>query len=492
MCRSFGYFCYMGKRFLVLLAAAIPFTVFAQEKWDLRRCVEYAVKNNISVKQADVQARFSELQLKTAKMNQVPGLGFSTGLGTQFGRSIDPTTNQYTTTQLLYQTYALQGSVQVFGFGQLKNSLAAARFNAEASLKDVERAANDVSMNVATYYLQVVASKEQINISEVQIKQDLAQYKDTKSRVDAGALPELNLAEIESQLATDSISLITSKASFEQNVLSLKALLNIEAGDAFEVDTPPMDQIPLESIADLQPDVVYQLALNNQPLQKVNDLKIKGAEKTIAAYKSQLYPSLSLAYSLSSRFSNSLKEATSTLTGYGPTTYFTDINGVAYPLQTPVYSSSYSRKSFGNWWQGYGSQLDQNFSQSVGFTLSVPIFNTGNTYRIAYQRSQLDLKNLQLQKAQANQDLQQNIYKAYVNAVSAMQKFFAGDRSVISAQKAYDFGLKRYEVGLLSSIDLLTNQNNLLKAKLNQLSNQYEYVFRMKLLEFYKGQGLKL
>ncbi|BAV10255.1 RND efflux system, outer membrane lipoprotein CmeC [Filimonas lacunae] len=474
------------------MAAAMPFALFAQEKWDLRRCVEYAVKNNISVKQADVQARISELQLKQARMNRFPSLGFSTGLGTQFGRSIDPTTNQFTTTQLLYQNYGLQGSVQVFGFGQLKNSIQAARFNAEAALKDIERAANDVSMNVATYYLQVVASKEQINISEVQIKQDLAQYKDTKSRVDAGALPELNLAEIESQLATDSIALITSRATFEQNVLSLKALLNIEAGDAFEVDTPPMEQIPLENIADMQPDIVYQLALNNQPLQKVNELKIKGAEKTIAAYKSQLYPSLSLGYSLTSRFSSSLKSATNTIAGYDYLPYFTDINGQIYPVQTPVYSSSYSRKSFGKWWDGYGSQLDQNFNQSIGFTLSVPIFNSGNTYKVNYQRSQLDLKTLQLQKAQANQDLQQNIYKAYVNATSAMQKFYAGDRSVASAQKAYDFATKRYEVGLLSSIDLLTNQNNLLKAKLQQLSNQYEYVFRMKLLEFYKGQGLKL
>lgn len=486
----------MGKRFLVLLAAAMPFALFAQEKWNLRRSVEYAVKNNISVKQADVQARINELQLKQATMNRLPGVGFSTGLGTQFGRSIDPTTNQFTTTQLLYQNLSLQGNVQIFGFGQLKHALNAARFNAEAALKDVERAANDVSMNVATYYLQVLAAKEQINISEVQIKQDLAQYKDTKSRVDAGALPELNLAEIESQLATDSIGLITAKATFEQNVLSLKALLNIDAGDAFEVDTPPMDQIPLESIADMQPEIVFQLALNNQPLQKVNALQIKGAEQTIQANKAAMYPSLSAGYSLTSRFSNSLRTIDPTSISIGGYKLVDGtvarINNVDYPLYNATVAYDYQNKPFGQWWKGYGSQLKDNFSQAVGVTLTVPIFNTGNTYRINYQQSQLNLKNLQLQKEQINQDLQQNIYKAYVNAVSAMQKFFAGERSVLSAQKAYDFATKRYEVGLLSSIDLLTNQNNLLKAKLQQLSNQYEYVFRMKLLEFYKGQGLKL
>jgi outer membrane protein len=486
----------MGKRLLVLLAAAMPFALFAQEKWTLRRCVEYAVKNNISVKQADVQARLSELQLKQARLNQVPSLGFNTGLGTQFGRSIDPTTNQFTTTQLLYQNLGLQGNVNIYGFGQLKHSISAARFNAEAALKDVERAANDVSMNVATYYLQVLAAKEQINISDIQIKQDLAQYKDTKSRVDAGALPELNLAEIESQLATDSISLITARATFDQNVLSLKALLNIDAGDAFEVDTPPMDQIPLESLADMQPDYVYQLALNNQPLQKVNELKIKGAEKNIQAQKAALYPVLSAGYSLTSRFSNSLRTIDPTsfnVTGYklvdGTVARY---NNVDLPIYNAAVSYEYQNKPFGQWWAGYGSQVKDNFSQAVGLTLTVPIFNSGNTYRINYQQSILNLKNLQLQKDQASQDLQQNIYKAHVNAASAMQKYFAGERSVATAQKAYDFATKRYEVGLLSSIDLLTNQNNLLKAKLQQLSNQYEYVFRMKLLEFYKGQGLKL
>lgn len=486
----------MGKRFLILLAVALPLALFGQEKWDLRRSVEYAVKNNISVQQADVQARLNELQLKQARMNQIPSLGLSTGLGTQFGRSIDPTTNQFTTTQLLYQNMGLQGDVTLFGFGQLKHAISAARFNAEAALKDVERAANDVSMNVATYYLQVLASKEQINISEVQIKQDIAQYQDTKSRVDAGALPELNLAEIESQLATDSIGLITAKATFEQNVLSLKALLNIDAADAFEVDTPPMDQIPLESIADMQPGVVYQLAMNNQPLQKVNELKIKGAEKTIQANKALLYPRLSLGYSLGTRFSNSLREINPGSVVIGDYKLadglITRVGGVDYPIYNSSVSYGYQSKSFNQWWAGYGSQLNQNFSQSVGLTLSVPIFNTGNTNRINFQQSELNLKNLRLQQSQANQDLQQNIYKAYVNAVSAMQKFYAGERSVTSAQKAYDFAFKRYEVGLLSSIDLLTNQNNLLKAKLQQLSNQYEYVFRMKLLEFYKGQGLKL
>lgn len=484
----------MRKAFFALLTTAMPFLLHAQDKWDLRRCIEYALKNNVSVRQADIQARISALQYKQAKYNQLPNLGYTTGLATQFGRSVDPTQYTYTNSQLLYQNHQLQGGVTLFNFGQLKNSTQAAMFSAQAAMKDVERAGNDIAINVATYYLQVLSAREQININQIQVAQTQSQLDDTRKRVEAGALPELNLAQLESQMSTDSANLITAQQTFEQNVLQLKAVLNIDAGAPFEVDTPPVEKIPLESIADLQPDVVYLLAMQNQPLQKVDSLKIKSAEKTVAANRALLYPRLSLSYSLQSSFSNTLKAqdlSNPTITTQ-PTGSFVQVNNQNYPVLMPVVSGPYKGKSFSNWWDGYGTQLNNNFQQYVGINISVPIFNNTNNYRISMEQSRLTLRNLQLQKEQDDITLKQNIYLAYTNAAAAMKKFNAGEKSVTYAQIAYDYARKRYEVGLLSTIDLLTTQNNLLKAKLQQLTNQYEYVFRMKLLEFYKGQGLKL
>lgn len=478
-----------------MLTTAMPLLLHAQDKWDLRRCIEYALKNNVSVRQADIQARISALQYKQAKYNQLPSVNFGTGLGTQFGRSVNPTTYSYTTSQLLYQNFQLQGGMTLFNFGQLKNSTQAAMFSAQAAMKDVERAGNDIAINVATYYLQVLSAREQININQIQVAQTQSQLDDTRKRVEAGALPELNLAQLESQMSTDSANLITAQQTFEQNVLQLKAVLNIDAGAPFEVDTPPVEKIPLESIADLQPDVVYLLAMQNQPLQKVDSLKIKSAEKTLAANKALLYPRLSLSYSLQSNFSNTLKAqdlSKAVITGSTPTGDYVELNSNKYAVLTPTVSAPFESKSFSRWWDGYGSQLNNNFQQSVGISLSVPIFNNTNNYRINMEQSRLNLRNLQLQKEQDDITLKQNIYLAYTNAAAAMKKFNAGEKSVTYAQIAYDYARKRYEVGLLSTIDLLTTQNNLLKAKLQQLTNQYEYVFRMKLLEFYKGQGLKL
>lgn len=475
----------MLKRIAGMLIVLLPTVLFAQEKWDLRRCVDYATKNNISVKQADVQARLSALQLQQAKLNRYPTASFSANVGGQFGRSIDPTSNQFITQNFFFNQYQLQGGALIFNWNRLGNQQAAANFNSQAALADVERVANDVSLNVASYYLNVLAANEQIKISEVQVEQTKAQYDITKKKVDAGALPELNLAEIESQLATDSSSLIAAKTTFEQNVLFLKALLNIDMAAPFAVDTPAVETIPLEPLAELQPDYVYQLALTTQPQQKVNDLRIKGAEKTVKATKSYMYPSLTGFYSLGATYNNLTRHIDGVnFTGAQDTVGKVNFGGVDYAVTTPQYNIVTSKTKFFD-------QLNNNFNQSLGLGITIPIFNNGS-YRIAYERSKLDLENLKLQKAQSDQTLQSNIYNAYSSAVAALEKYNASTKSVESAQKAYDFATKRYEVGLLSTIDLLTNQNNLLKAKLQQLANHYDYVFKMKVLEFYKGQGIKL
>ena len=143
-------------------------------------------------------------------------------------------------------------------------------------------------------------------------------------------------------------------------------------------------------------------------------------------------------------------------------------------------------------WNGYGSQVDQNFRQNLGIAINIPIFNNGGAARTAYERSKLDVKNATLTIEQADQQLKQDIYQAYTNASAAMQRYNASLVTVAASQKTYDFAKKRYDVGLLGTFELITNQNNLNKANVDKLVAQYEYVFRMKVLEFYKGQGLKL
>ncbi|MFP5040762.1 TolC family protein [Parasediminibacterium sp. JCM 36343] len=482
------------RRILYLSFIIITLEATAQDntgKWDLRRCVDYAMKNNISVKQADVQARIAALQLKQAQLAKYPNASLSSGLGTQFGRSIDRTTNIYSDVQSLYQNIQLQSGIQVYNFNRLKNTVDYAQFSAQAALMDVQKAASDAALSVCTYYLQVLAAKEQVTISQVQITQTKAQLDITQKKVLAGALPELNQVELEAQLANDSSTYITTQTTFEQNVLALKGVLNLDAAAPFEVVIPEASNIPVLPLAELQPQAVYQLALGNQPLQKGNDLRIKAADKNIQVYKAQMYPTLSLGVNLASNFYNAFKKYGYSFNGYVPNGDLVTIGSNTYTVATPNATITQSKRSFGQLWEGYGNQLSNNFGQTVGFSLSVPIFNNGQ-YRIAYEQSKLNYKTQLLNKEGADNTLKQNIFTSYTNAISALQKLNAGKKSVESNQKAYDFATKRYDVGLLSTLDLLTNQNNLLRAKLQQASNEYDYIFKMKLLEFYKGQGLKL
>jgi outer membrane protein len=458
---------------------------FAQDKWDLRKCVEYALQNNISVKQADLQIRFAHLDLQQSKWAQYPFANFSGNLGYSAGRNQDPTSFSLITTGYVFSNYALQSSVDLFNWFTKKNNIAVKDLNLKATQEGVEKAKNDVALNVAVGYLQILLANEQANLARIQVQQTRSQLESTRKQVEAGKLPELNAANLESVLATDSANLISAETSTRQLTLQLKALLNLDAAIPFDVETPPVDRIPVESLADLQPDAVYNLATVNMPQQKVDELNLKAALKNVEVAKGSMYPTFSLFGSLGTAYNNKSKQVLSK-SQVSPAIGKVNVNGTDYnvfPLQP------YDIFTYGN--ISYFDQLNQNFRQSVGISVSVPILN-GGSLRAGWQRSKLNVRQVELQKELNSTTLKQDIYKAYYDATAAIQKFNANKKAVETSQRAYDFATKRYEVGLLSSYDLITTQTNLLQAKTNLLYSQYDYVFKIKLLEFYKGQGLKL
>lgn len=458
---------------------------WAQEKWDLQQCVDYALAHNISVRQADLQTRFAGLDYQQSKMAQQPGANFSTSAGYSSGRNQDPTTFSLITTGYVFNNYSLQASIDLFNWFTKKNTVAVKDLNLKATEEGLQKAKDDVALNVAVAYLQVLLGREQINLARTKIIQTKAQLESTRKQVDAGKLPELNAVNLESLLATDSSSLITAETAAQQSLLQMKALLNLSADALFDIETPPVDMIPVENLADLQPDAVYNLAVNNMPQQKVDELNLQAAIKSVEVARGSMYPTFSLFGSLGSSFNNRATQIKSKSVINAPLGTVT-VSGTAYdvfPLQ-PFESYTYGNI-------GYFNQLNQNFRQSIGLSLSVPIAN-GGSLKTAWRRSRLTVEQVELQKEQNSFTLKQDIYKAYYDAVAAIQTYNANKRSVAASQKAYDFATKRYDLGLLSTYDLITTQTTLQQAKSQALYAQYDYVFKMKLLEFYKGQGLKL
>lgn len=484
------------KNLLLLgLFSCSGFAAPAQDKWGLKRCVEYAINNNISIKQADIDARVANLTYQQSKAAQYGQLNFNTSFGLNFGRSIDPTTNQFTTSQGLFQGFSLQAGTSLFNWFSVRRTIESNRYTYQAQVVNIDKIRNDVTLNVAAAYLTALLSREQVSLAQTKLALTRQQLEITRKLVAAGSLPELNAAELEAQFATDTSALIANQQTYDINVLSLKAFLSMDAAAPFEIDTPPVETIPVEPIAEMQPDIVYAMAEKIFPQQKMNDLRITAAQKSVQSVKGQLYPTLVAFGSLGDNFANDLRNTyTTLLPGLGTPLGLSALNGTTgelYPVYQPNYSSTKSGKNLSEIFDGYGSQLSNNFRQQVGLQLNVPLFN-GNQVRTNYEKAKLNVKTANLQKESDLLTLKQNIYQAYFNAVASLEKFEANKKAVATAERSFDLATKRYNIGMLNTIDYLVNQNNLFTARINQLSAQYDYVFRMKVLEYYKGLGVKL
>jgi outer membrane protein len=465
---------------ITLLIATCP--AKAQQKWGLLQCIEYAMANNISIKQVDLQSKIAELTLKQSKYGQLPNLNFSGGPAFSNGRNQDPTTFSLITQSYLSANMQLQSSADIFNWFSKKNTIAANDWELQAAKANTDKLKNDIALTVANLYLQILLAKEQEKIAGIQLQQSQAQLSNTRKLVDAGNLPELNAANLEAQVAIDSSNVITAKGNVIQNILSIKAYMAVDAATPFEIETPAAEKIFVEKLADLQPETVYALAIANMPQQKFNEFKLKAAQKTSEAVKGSMYPTLSMYGGLGSRYNNRATEITG-VTFLNDTIGKVVVGGTPYNVFAPF--PAYTSQK-----QGFFSQINQNFNQTVGLTVSVPIFN-GLAARTNYQKSKISIRNQELQKELDNQTLKQDIYKAYNASMVALEKLNAGKKSLEAAERTFYFAQKRYDVGMMGTFELITNQNNLFTAKLQNALNQFDYVFKMKVLEFYKGQGLK-
>ncbi|HEY0680527.1 MAG TPA: TolC family protein [Chitinophagaceae bacterium] len=470
------------------LALIVILPATAQEKWNLRKCVEYALANNISVKQIDIQARLAELTYRQSRLQQYPSANISGNAGINAGRSIDPTTNQFTTSQLFFTGLNFSTGATIFNWFSLKNNIAGNDFEMQAARAAVDKLKNDIALNVATAYLLVLVSEEQANVAAVTLQQSQQNRLNIRRRVDVGTLPELNFLEADAQAARDSSTMIIARATVQQNLLQLKAILNLDAAVPFEVELPPLEQIPVEPLSELQPEVVYSLALQNLPQQRVNELRIKAADKFIKAARGNMYPTFSFFGGMGTNYANNkIPDVIVTPTGsFQNTGAIVNIGGTDYQVKAPEFNQTITTYRI-----PAGTQISDNFRQNGGISVSIPLFN-GGIARTGWKRSQLNMENLQLQKQLDNQTLKQNIYTAYTTALTALERFNASVKTIETAEKAFTFSQKRFDVGLQSTIEYLTNQNNLFRARIERLQAQVEYVFRLKVLEFYKGQGIKL
>jgi outer membrane protein len=477
---------------ILFLLFIISFKLSAQQTWNLKSCVEYAMAHSNAVNQSEIQAKNAALNFSQSKSSLYPTLSFGGSGAFNSGNNQDPTTFTRVTENYLSSGMQLQSSTDIFNFYSKRNSILANQWEFLASQAYVNKIKSDIALATANAYLQALLAKEQEKITIVQIEQTQFQLNNTQKLVEAGSLPTLNATQLEAQLASDSGNYIAAKGNTLQAVLALKSLMNIDAAAAFEIETPPIESIPVQPITELLPEYVYSEAVKNQPQQLYNEYKIKAALKNNQVTKASMYPTIGAFASLSSNYLSFNKRPiyNKVFTGYQSTGLVADAGGgVLYDVQSPIFTNGTVDKYIKP--DKFFTQFKDNFRKSFGISVNVPILN-GGIAKTNYERSLLNLQSLELQKQQDNQKLKQDIYQAYTSALTSLQRFNSSKKGVEANQKTYDFASKRFSIGALSTFDLISTQNNLLRSKLEYSINQFDFVFKMKVLEFYKGLGLIL
>jgi outer membrane protein len=480
-------------RIFCLLFIFISFHSIAQtdDTWSLERAVNYAIEHNLSIQQSVLNARLSKLTYIQSTVSQLPNINGSASRGRSYGRSVDPTTNQFVSgSSYDYMSLGGNADVLLFGWFQKRNTIRSNNFTSQAAQADLGQLTNDISLNVATGYLRALLAQQQILVSEKQVGLSKAQLDQTKKFAEAGKLPELNVAQLESQLANDSANLIGAYTEYTAALLDIKALLNFDFKTPFNITAPNIDIANLSVSLTPTPEEIYDVAVKNYGTIKSSKMKLKASERQLWSARGSLLPQLTMGAQLGSNWSSTTKDITAyNITGYNPNGSFVtaDIPGIGL-TKFDVYQPNVSYTTSD---VAHNTQLDRNFRQTVSLSLNVPIFN-GWQSQLAVKQAKFNMLNLQIAKTQAEVKLKQDIYKAHNDAKNSLQKYYAAERANNAAERAFDFAKKRYDLGLTNTVEYLTTQNTLYSASSNLARAKYDLIFKLKVIDYYLGKELKL
>lgn len=475
----------------ILKKSAFVFTLLttclglqAQDSWTLEKCINYARDNNISVKQAEANIKTALLSEKQAKASRLPNVSANGSLSEQFGYTIDPTTNGFSNQAIGANSLSLNAGVNLFSGGQIYHSIKKAGLDAKAAAADADQTVNSLGLQIASAYLNILLFEEQAGSALQRVEQSKQQLGVTLKLIDAGSQPQAERFTIEAQLAREEQAAIVARNNVDLAYLNLKQLLQLEPDFDLRIEKPVV-LIP----SDINPDAVsltpvYNTALTTQPSVTAADLRVKSAEEEEAIAKAAYYPTVSLGASLSSYYSTQSKDAIYTGATVPGATQTVDVGGTLVPVT--FYQKDYYLKKV-----PYFTQLDRNFGQGVNLQVQVPIYQNGRT-RLSVERARLGIITSQLQNNQTRQQLKNDIQTAIANARSTRLQLAAAQKSVDANRIAYSNTEKRHNLGAANTLELTTAKTNLAIAENDLIVAKYDYLFRLKILDFYQGKPLKL
>lgn len=431
------------KYSFLILSFCLASVVSAQQQLTLDQCIAIALENNRNVKQQELNKQNREIAYNQARADLLPNLNASAGQNFVFGRSIG-LDNTYQNTNSSQTSFSLGSDITLFDGLRMKHNIDARRADVNASQADLDKIRDDIVISVSTAFLQVLLNKELLQISEDQIELTNANIAQRSELIKNGKMAEGEIYELEAQKAKEELNRVQAESNLKLALLDLAQIMEIENVSDLDITAPPAEKLIGESIL-LSSDVVYQNALINRPEISGANFRLESAQKEVLMSKAQLYPTLSFGANVG--------------TGY-------------------YHMSNRTNDSF-------SSQMRNNMSNSVGFSLRIPIFNRFQVHN-SIRTAQIAVENSRLEMDKTKLDLRKRIEQAYYNALGANSRWEAAKKSEIAGREAYRFAEQKFENGRANSYELFQAKNNLTQVLGEMAQAKYEYAFRLKILELLK------
>lgn len=435
----------MKKTIAICIAAAFSLCAPAQRVMTLAQCIDYAVSHNVNVKRYANNVEQQKVQLSTARNSRLPDLTAGASQSFNFGRGLN-SENAYVNRNTQSTGFNLQTSVPLLTGGRIPNEIAMSRLNLQAATADLEHARQSIALQVAAAYLQAVYAAEVVKVQEAQVAFSKIQEDRISKLFNAGKSPESDVVEAHSQVAQDEMGRTQAKCDYKLAMLDLSQLLELSSPDSIEIVAPQGETSP--TLPPL-PDRIFARAEGVKPEIQAEKLRLQAAEKNIRIAKAALYPTLSLGAGLSSEYYK---------------------------------TSGYQAASF-------SKQLSDNFNKSIGLSLNIPIFNRLAT-RNSIRQAKLQQSEQALQLDETKKTLHKEIQQAYYNAVNAQAKYESALAARKAAESNFNMMTGKFENGRANATELEEAKTKRANAITSTLQAKYEYILRMKIIEFYEGNKL--
>jgi outer membrane protein len=466
------------KYFLFVMFSLMAGISKSQSAWDLQQCIQYASGHNISLKQTALNNELNKVVTEQSKASVLPTINLGASHTYNFGKTIDRYTNTFANTQVLQQNFFISSNVVLWSGLSQYNTIQSNEYKYLSGVENLKQSQYDLALNVASSYINVVFCDELLKVSKNQLDITKEQLDRTQKLVNAGALAKSVEYDIKAQLANEEVSVTIADNNYRLAILNLTQLMNLDSVTNFSVAKPIVDVQP-DQLLSSDVNAIYETALKNQPAIKSGEYSILSAEKNLKANKGRVSPTISLNGSLGTGTSGLAKD----IIGINYAGYqVSGITNKGDSVYSPVTELVTKQTPFAD-------QFKNNINKSIGVTITVPLFNGLQTYS-SIKTAKINALNAHFTQDLAKQNLYKTIAQAYANAKAALNKYNATKVSVEAAAESFKYAQQKLNAGAISSFDFNSAKNRLFAAESNLLQSKYDYIFKLKVLDYYQGKPL--